>query len=190
MPDGARIGIDWGKARIGVAASNPRTSFAFPVETVQAGRDEITRLAALAEEYAPELIYVGLPLTLAGERAQAAVFVLQRATALAAAVAPIPVRLVDERMSTASASRSLGSAGRRAGRGTRTEGGTVSPGLIDNDSKLDWRKVGYYGRSAFAVLLSLAVLVGGGWFVYSEVKEAYVAWRTEDDYLGEGTDPV
>ena len=66
----------------------------------------------------------------------------------------------------------------------------MSPGLIDNDSKLDWRKVGYYGRSAFAVLLSLAVLVGGGWFVYSEVKEAYVAWRTEDDYLGEGTDPV
>ena len=114
MPDGARIGIDWGKARIGVAASNPRTSFAFPVETVQAGRDEITRLAALAEEDAPELIYVGLPLTLAGERAQAAVFVLERATALAAAVAPIPVRLVDERMSTASASRSLGSAGRRA----------------------------------------------------------------------------
>lgn len=114
MPDGARIGIDWGKARIGVAASNPRTSFAFPVETVQAGRDELTRLAALVEEYAPELIYVGLPLTLAGERAQAAVFVLERATALAAAVAPIPVRLVDERMSTASASRSLGSAGRRA----------------------------------------------------------------------------
>ena len=66
----------------------------------------------------------------------------------------------------------------------------MSPGLIDNDSKLDWRKVGYYGRSAFAVLLSLAVLVGGGWFVYSEVKEAYVAWRTEDDYLGEGMDPV
>lgn len=114
MPDGARIGIDWGKARIGVAASNPRTSFAFPVETVQAGRDELTRLAALVEEYAPELIYVGLPLTLAGERAQAAVFVLERATALAAAVAPVPVRLVDERMSTASASRSLGSAGRRA----------------------------------------------------------------------------
>jgi len=114
VPDGARIGIDWGKARIGVAASNPRTSFAVPVETVQAGREEITRLSALVEEYAPELIYVGLPLTLAGERAQAAVFVLERATALAAAVAPIPVRLVDERMSTASASRSLGSAGRRA----------------------------------------------------------------------------
>lgn len=66
----------------------------------------------------------------------------------------------------------------------------MSPGLIDNDSKLDWRKVGYYGRSAFAVLLSLAVLVGGGWFVYTKVTDAYIAWRTEDDYLGEGTDPV
>lgn len=114
MPDGARLGIDWGKARIGVAASNPRTTFAYPVETVPAGRDELTRLAALVAEYAPELIYVGLPLTLSGERAQAATFVLERAQALAEAVAPTPVRLVDERLSTASASRSLGSAGRRA----------------------------------------------------------------------------
>lgn len=66
----------------------------------------------------------------------------------------------------------------------------MSPGLIDNDSALNWRKIGYYGRSAFAVLLSIAVLVGGGWFVYDRVNEAYIAWRTQDDYMGEGLDPV
>lgn len=114
MPDGARLGIDWGKARIGVAASNAGTTFAYPVETVSAGSAELLRLVELVAEYSPGLIYVGLPLTLAGERALAAEFVLVRAAALARAVAPIPVRLVDERMSTASASRSLGSAGRRA----------------------------------------------------------------------------
>ena len=58
----------------------------------------------------------------------------------------------------------------------------MSPAFIDNDGRLDWRKVGYYARSAFAVLLSLSVLVGGGWFVYSKANEAYVSWRTADDY--------
>ncbi|MHA6511786.1 endolytic transglycosylase MltG [Tessaracoccus sp. Z1128] len=66
----------------------------------------------------------------------------------------------------------------------------MSPALFDNDSQLDWRKIGYYARSAFAVLLSVAVLVGGGWFVYSKAQDAYIAWRTEDDFMGEGTDPV
>ncbi|MBK7821183.1 MAG: Holliday junction resolvase RuvX [Tessaracoccus sp.] len=114
MADTVRLGLDWGKARIGVAAANEGTSFAYPVETVQAGPDELRRLAAIVAEYEPGLIYVGLPLTLSGERALAAEYVLAKAAALAGAVAPIPVRLVDERMSTVSASRSLGSAGRRA----------------------------------------------------------------------------
>lgn len=66
----------------------------------------------------------------------------------------------------------------------------MSPTLFDNDSRLDWRKIGYYARSTFAVLLSLAVLIGGGWFVYSKVNDAYLAWRTEEDYMGGGKDPV
>jgi putative Holliday junction resolvase len=114
VADTVRLGIDGGKARIGVAAANAGTSFAYPVETVQAGPDELRRLTAIIAEYEPGAIYVGLPLTLAGERALAAEYVVERAAGLASAVAPVAVRLVDERMSTVSASRSLGSAGRRA----------------------------------------------------------------------------
>ena len=77
------MGVDWGKARIGVAASNAGTSLAYPVETVAAGAQELQRLAALAAEYEPGAIYVGLPLTLSGERQQAAQFVTARAEALA-----------------------------------------------------------------------------------------------------------
>ncbi|HJE50664.1 MAG TPA: endolytic transglycosylase MltG [Tessaracoccus flavescens] len=66
----------------------------------------------------------------------------------------------------------------------------MSPAFIDNDGRLDWRKIGYHARSAFAVLLSLAVLVGGGWFIYGKANDAYIAWRTTDDYIGEGGDPV
>ncbi|MEO7588200.1 MAG: Holliday junction resolvase RuvX [Arachnia sp.] len=107
------MGVDWGKARIGVAASNAGTSLAYPVETVAAGAQELQRLAALAAEYEPGAIYVGLPLTLSGERQQAAQFVTAKAEALATLVAPLPVRLIDERMSTASASRTLSGAGHR-----------------------------------------------------------------------------
>ena len=112
MAELGRLGIDWGKARIGVAASNPRTSFAYPVETVRANGSELKRLKELVGEYEPELIYVGLPLTLSGQRSFAAQFVLEKASLLAAAVPGVSIRLVDERMSTAGASRSLGGAGR------------------------------------------------------------------------------
>ena len=85
-----------GKARIGVAASNPRTSFAYPVETVRANGSEMKRLRELIEEYEPEVVYVGLPLTLSGERSFAALFVVERASLLAAAIPRVPIRLVDE----------------------------------------------------------------------------------------------
>lgn len=62
----------------------------------------------------------------------------------------------------------------------------MSPAFSDNDNRLDWRKIGYHARSAFAVLLSLSVLIGGGWFIYSKANDAYIAWRTADDYMGEG----
>ena len=114
MADTVRLGIDWGKARIGVAAANAGTSFAYPVGTVQAGPDELRGLAAIVAEYEPGAIYVGLPLTLSGERALAAEYVLARAAALAEAVAPVGVRLVDERMSTVTASQQLRQAGRSA----------------------------------------------------------------------------
>lgn len=112
MAETARLGIDWGKARIGVAAANARTALAYPVETVPAGPGELDRLAALVEEYEPGVVYVGLPLTLSGERGIAASAITVKASGLAERIAPVPVRLIDERMSTVSASRSLGSAGR------------------------------------------------------------------------------
>ncbi|GAA1398628.1 endolytic transglycosylase MltG [Luteococcus peritonei] len=60
----------------------------------------------------------------------------------------------------------------------------------DDDGKTDWQKVGYHGRSAFAVLLSLAVLVGGGWFAASKAHDAYMSWRTADNYIGQSDSPV
>ena len=66
----------------------------------------------------------------------------------------------------------------------------MSPTFVDNDGQPDWRKIGYHVRSAFAVLLSAVVLFGGGWFVVHKVHEAWISWRTESDYIGEGKDEV
>lgn len=114
LPGGGRLAIDWGKARIGVAASNRGTTLAYPVETVQAGPQSLARIAALVAEYEPGIVYVGLPITLAGERSFAAEWVLERAGELGSVIEPGLIRLVDERMSTASASRTLGAVGKRA----------------------------------------------------------------------------
>ncbi len=66
----------------------------------------------------------------------------------------------------------------------------MSPAFVDNDGKFNWRKVGYHARSAFAVLLSVAVLAGGGYFVFQKASEAWTAFRTEDDYAGDGVNKV
>lgn len=107
-----RLAIDWGKARIGIAASYGSTALAFPVETVPAGKQALGRIAALVDEYEAGIVYVGLPLTLAGRRSCSAQWVLDQVESLAAEIGADRIRLVDERLSTASASRNLGDAGR------------------------------------------------------------------------------
>jgi putative Holliday junction resolvase len=61
-------------------------------------------------------VVVGLPVTLAGTESHAAAHVRAYADRLARAVAPVPVRLTDERMSTAVAARRLSERGVRGGR--------------------------------------------------------------------------
>jgi putative Holliday junction resolvase len=116
MRHGVRIGIDPGDARIGVARSDPSGFLATPVETVRRGRGDLARIAAIAaEEEAVELV-VGLPRSLSGREGPAAAKVREFATALARRVAPLPVRLVDERMTTVSAEAMLRDQGRKGGK--------------------------------------------------------------------------
>lgn len=66
------------------------------------------------------------------------------------------------------------------------------PGEIKDPEtgKLDYKEIWYKVRSAFAVLLSLSVFVTGGWFVYSRAQDAWMEYRTAEDYVGEGIAPV
>ncbi len=114
-----RVGVDVGSVRVGVARSDPSGLVATPVETVArsgAPGADVDRIAAIvAEEEAVEVI-VGLPRTLRGEEGSAAQAARQYATTIAQRVAPVGVRLVDERLSTVSAHRTLREAGVRGRR--------------------------------------------------------------------------
>ena len=56
--------------------------------------------------------------------------------------------------------------------------------------KLDPKEIWYKVRAAFAVLLSLGILLGAGWFVYGKAQDVWMGYRTAEDYVGEGVDPV
>ncbi len=112
MRIGVRLALDWGKARIGVAACDREGLIAYPVQTVPAGPQSITAITGLVAEYEPIEIVLGLPRNLAGQHGPAAEAMLEVAATLAEAVGVLPIRLVDERLTTASASRQLAGAGR------------------------------------------------------------------------------
>jgi putative Holliday junction resolvase len=113
---GRRLGIDVGTVRIGVATSDPDGVLATPVETVRRDRTDkhIRRLAKLVDELGAVEVVVGLPRTLADRTGPSAVDAIAVADALATRIAPTPVRLADERLTTVTAQRSLREAGVRA----------------------------------------------------------------------------
>ena len=114
-----RLALDWGRARVGVAACDPLGTLAYPVETLDARRDPWRRLAQLVAEYEPVEVVLGWPRNLAGAEGPAVEAMRAVHAQLVGAVAPVPVVLVDERMSTVEASRKLAAAGKdsRARRG-------------------------------------------------------------------------
>jgi putative Holliday junction resolvase len=119
MRRGRRIAVDVGEARVGVASCDPDGLIATPVETVP-GRDAPAarrRIAQLVAEYEPIEVVVGLPRSLRGTEGPAAAKARAFAAALAALVAPLPVRLVDERMSTVTATQGLRASGVRSKKG-------------------------------------------------------------------------
>ena len=113
---GRRLGIDVGSVRIGVATSDPDAILATPVETVRRDRTgkHLRRLAQLVDDQQAVEVVVGLPRTLADRTGPAARDAIELAERLAERIAPTPVRLADERLSTVTAQRSLREAGIRA----------------------------------------------------------------------------
>ena len=116
MRRGVRLGVDVGDVRVGVARCDSEGLIATPVETVPQGAGAIPRLLELAEESGAIELVVGLPRSMSGAIGPAATKVRGFAEALRHATLErrlcLPIRLVDERLTTVTAERVLRGRGR------------------------------------------------------------------------------
>lgn len=121
---GVRIGVDVGTVRVGLASSDPDGILATPLRTLTrdpdteptAGDHDLDEIADVVESHSAVAVLVGLPRSLSGAEGAAAVRARTYASLVAARVAPVQVRLIDERLTSVDAHRMLrdsGVSGRR-----------------------------------------------------------------------------
>lgn len=105
------LGIDYGKARIGLALSDERRFLASTLPCIQAGKTAEENAHLIAKEsakYGPLIsIVMGLPLHLSGRESPLSEEVRQVAQLLEGLLQDIPMILWDERLSTAQVEKTL-----------------------------------------------------------------------------------
>lgn len=116
MRTGCRLAFDVGTARVGVARCDADAILAVPVCTLDRDRygADLGEAADLVDDYEAMEVIVGLPCHLSGGTSSSTADARQWAQRLAADIAPVPVRLVDERLTTVTAHQALHASGRRA----------------------------------------------------------------------------
>lgn len=109
------LAIDYGSRRIGLALSDPTGTLARPLPFMPAKADaQLAReIAELARKEEARLILLGLPRHMNGSLGEAAAQVRAFAALLGQAT-PVPIQLIDERLSTVQAARQLQEAGKNS----------------------------------------------------------------------------
>ncbi|WP_146361843.1 Holliday junction resolvase RuvX [Arthrobacter yangruifuii] len=115
---GVKLGVDVGLVRVGLAASDPDGVLAMPVKTLKRDAKKNSDIRVVVREAAEReavQIFVGLPRSLSGGETASTRMARDYAQTLVRALADAgqdqQVRLVDERLTTVSAHRSLHEAG-------------------------------------------------------------------------------
>jgi len=106
------LAVDVGSVRIGVARSDAGGLLATPLTVVKRGKGDLDRLAELTADAEAVEVITGLPTSLSGREGPAAAATRAFARALAGRLAPVPVRLVDERFTTTAAHDALRQGGK------------------------------------------------------------------------------
>ena len=106
------LGIDYGRARVGVSISDELHLLAHPLETISMKNNVVARIGQLARDRQVGKIVVGIPRKMSGELGPAAAEVSAFVEKLRAAVT-CQVVTWDERLTTAAAQRSLHEAGKK-----------------------------------------------------------------------------
>ena len=122
------LGLDFGRARIGVAISDELQLLAHPLETIQANQQPAARIAEIVRERKIDHVVAGIPKRMNGQIGPAATEVLEFVERLRAILL---CRIVtwDERLTTVAAHRALRDAGKKT-RHTRTYVDQVAAQMI------------------------------------------------------------
>src|SRR2546423_14882530 len=108
----AILGIDFGRARIGVAISDELRMLAHPLETIPASKQAVRRVAEISQEKNVQRIVIGVPRLMSGNYGSAAEEVLTFVEQIRKAVS-CEVLTWDERLTTVAAQRALRDAGKK-----------------------------------------------------------------------------
>ena len=122
-----KMAIDIGRARLGIAISDPSGILASPLDSVTRSAEEyvtVREIIRLIDDNEIQELYIGDPVSLSGEQTLSTADARSFASLLQASTA-VPVRLIDERLTTVSAARNL----RESGKNART-----SKSIIDSAS--------------------------------------------------------
>jgi putative Holliday junction resolvase len=111
------LALDWGAARIGVAACDSFRILAYPVATVNNDEAAFDKIAKLVSEYGAKEVILGLPVALNGAEEVAATTLREVAETLRSHLPDTPIRLVDERLTTKAAAAKL----RESGKSTKKQ---------------------------------------------------------------------
>jgi len=108
------LAVDPGSKQVGLAISDPTATIATALATLPATPAETLaeRIASAAAEQSAERVIIGLPLRLDGSRGPEAA-AAERLAADVRKASGLPVQMVDERLTTAAAERSLIAGGMR-----------------------------------------------------------------------------
>jgi putative Holliday junction resolvase len=106
------LGLDFGRARIGVAISDELQMLAHPLETIPANEEPASRVAEIVHEKQVDHVVAGIPRQMNGQIGTAATEVLEFVEKLRA-ILPCPVVTWDERLTTVAAHRALRDAGKK-----------------------------------------------------------------------------
>lgn len=106
------LGVDFGRARIGIAVSDELGLLAHPVETIPARENPAKRIDEIVREKNVERVVIGLPRHMNGSMGEAAGDVLAFAEKLRKLL-PCEVLVWDERLTTIAANRALREGGQK-----------------------------------------------------------------------------
>lgn len=106
------LGLDLGRARIGVAISDELHLLAHPLETIPANQQPAARVAEIVRDRNVDHVVAGIPKRMDGQIGSAATEVLEFVEKLRA-ILPCPVVTWDERLTTVAAHRALRDAGKK-----------------------------------------------------------------------------